>query len=218
MEKIIGAVIGAVLIACAYYIAMDWMEKKEAWGLKRKGELLADWKVLGIGVLTLAAWIGIGMMGSLYQEPVEMCLSGILVWGLAALSISDIQEKKIPNRFLLLLILIWVVIVGLYIIYDTESGIALFFRSAAGGLISGLIFLLCYILSRRELGAGDVKLTAVMGLYLTGQRIMGAIFYGILFCFLYSIIQLCRKKLGLKDGVALVPFLYIGTVVALLLL
>lgn len=57
----------------------------------------------------------------------------------------------------------------------------------------------------------------VMGLYLTGQRIMGAIFYGILLCCIYSIVQLCRKKMGFKDGVPLTPFLYAGTFITLLI-
>ena len=57
----------------------------------------------------------------------------------------------------------------------------------------------------------------VMGLYLTGQRIIGAIFYGALLCCVYSLIQMGRKKLGLKDGVPIVPFLYLGTLITLLI-
>ena len=68
------------------------------------------------------------------------------------------------------------------------------------------------------MGAGDVKLVFVMDLYLTGQRILGAVFYGSLLCCAWSLLQLARKKLGLKDGVPLVPFLYLGTLITLFIL
>lgn len=85
--------------------------------------------------------------------------------------------------------------------------------SAAGSLFAGIAFLLCYIISRRQLGGGDVKLAFLLGLYLGGGRIFGAIIYGILCCFVYSVVQLCRRRLGLRDGVPLVPFLYLGTLI-----
>ena len=68
------------------------------------------------------------------------------------------------------------------------------------------------------MGAGDVKLVFVLGLYMTGERIMGAIFYGVLLCCIYSIIMLCRKKIGLKDGVPMAPFLYMGMCINLLIM
>ena len=97
-------------------------------------------------------------------------------------------------------------------------GIALFAKSLMGGIVGGLTFLLCYLLSAKKVGAGDVKLSFVMGLYLTGDRIIGAIFYGTLVCCVYSIVMLIRKKIGLKDGVPMVPFLYIGVLITLFII
>jgi len=54
-------------------------------------------------------------------------------------------------------------------------------------------------------------------LYLTGERIMGALFYGTVLCCIYSIVQLIRKKLTLKNGVPMTPFLFLGTFITLLI-
>ena len=70
---------------------------------------------------------------------------------------------------------------------------------------------------QRTDGGGDVKLAFVMGLYLTGERIMGALFYGTVLCCIYSIVQLIRKKLTLKNGVPMTPFLFLGTFITLLI-
>jgi prepilin signal peptidase PulO-like enzyme (type II secretory pathway) len=130
----------------------------------------------------------------------------------------DFKYHFISNRLLLIFMILWLGILGLEIIIETEVGLQLLFQGLLGAIVGGLIFLLCYLLSRGQLGAGDVKLVFVMGLYLTGYRIIGAIFYAVILCFIYSLILLLSKKIGLKDGVPLAPFLYIGTIIAYLVL
>ena len=116
------------------------------------------------------------------------------------------------------MLLLWSGIIGISIIANTENGLGILFGSLLGALTGGLIFLLCYVLSRGQMGAGDVKLAFVMGLYLTGDKIIGAIFYGVILCMIYSVIQLIRKRIGLKDGVPLAPFLYIGTLITYIIM
>ncbi|MBQ1281695.1 MAG: hypothetical protein IIY16_05580, partial [Oscillospiraceae bacterium] len=87
----------------------------------------------------------------------------------------------------------------------------------AGALIAGAVFFLCYLISGRQLGGGDVKLSLVMGLYLTGARVMGAVTYGVVLCCIYTVINLLLKRISMKDGIPLVPFLYLGTLLVLLI-
>ena len=63
------------------------------------------------------------------------------------------------------------------------------------------------------MGAGDVKLALVMGLYLTGEYVVGAVFYGCIASAAYSLVQLARKKLSRKDTIPFVPFLYLGLII-----
>ena len=88
-----------------------------------------------------------------------------------------------------------------------------------------LVFLLLFwsagvsmLLSKGQLGAGDVKLVFVMGLYLPGERIIGAVFYGTLICCVYSVLLLIRKKITRKDGVPMTPFLYLGTIITYIIM
>ena len=162
-------------------------------------------------ILTCAVWILSSFLHGyeLWRLIFNLCLSVFLT----ILAAVDLEYKRVPNRVLLVMLVVYALAAGVYIITDISNGLAFVFVSAAGSLFAGVSFLLCYIISRRQLGGGDVKLAFLLGLYLGGGRIFGAIIYGILCCFVYSVVQLCRRRLGLRDGVPLVPFLYLGTLI-----
>lgn len=166
-------------------------------------------------ILTCAVWILSSFLHGyeLWRLIFNLCLSVFLT----ILAAVDLEYKRVPNRVLLVMLVVYALAAGIYIIIDIENGLASVFVSAAGSLFAGISFLLCYIISRRQLGGGDVKLAFLLGLYLGGGRIFGAIIYGILCCFVYSVVQLCRRRLGLRDGVPLVPFLYLGTLITFII-
>ena len=215
---LLSGCLGAVLVMGAYFGALYQADRRlELCERKRKGFPAAH-SILVIGICSFAVMLWLGMR-SLTGLPLPMVmLQYVLIWGMSVLAVIDHEKQVIPNHFLLLLLLFWTGIVGLTVLIAVDYGLALFFQSLTGALAGGLIFLLCYLLSGRQLGAGDVKLAFVMGLYLTGQRIIGAVFYGVLLCLFYSVVQLIRKKIGLKDGVPLVPFLYAGVLITLLIM
>ena len=216
--RIISAILEAVAVTLMYCAAVYRYNNIYELGFRRDRVWFSSLIPLCVGGLTLFAS---GILGWIRLPGLSFplhVLTLFLLWGMAVLTVTDGIRHIVPNRFLVGLLLVWATVVSLYVILDTASGMALFFQALAGGIVGGAIFLLCYILSGKQLGAGDVKLVFVMGLYLTGQRIMGAIFYGSLICCAYSLIQLCRKKLRLKDGIPLVPFLYLGTLITLFIL
>lgn len=215
---IISAFLGAVVVAACSYMTICVYHKNRPLEVRQKGAMIYSPFLVGaVGVAFLAVF-ALGMTKRTAWGISDMLLHYSLIWGMSVLSVTDQGQQRIPNRLLMAMLMIWALIAGSCIILQTEMGMAFLFRSLGGGLAGGLIFLLCYIVSRRQLGAGDVKLAFVMGLYLTGQRIIGAIFYGIVLCCIYSVVQLARKKIGLKDGVALAPFLYLGVLITLFML
>lgn len=216
--EVVNAFLGALLVAAGSYITICFYHKKNPLEVRQKGSMIYSPFMIGVVGLAFLAVFALGMTKRAVWGLSDMLLHYSLIWGMSVLAVTDHWHRRIPNRFLIALLMIWALIAGTSIILFTESGMALLFRGLAGGLAGGLTFLLCYIFSRKQLGAGDVKLAFVMGLYLTGRRIMGAIFYGIAICCVYSIIQLIRRKIGWKDGVALVPFLYLGALIALCIL
>ncbi len=135
---------------------------------------------------------------------------------LGILALTDLKKKVIPNVVLAAALAFWIVTVAISLMMDMEEGMQVLGTSLGGGLFAGGAFLLCYILSRKTMGGGDVKMAAVLGLYVGGQYILLTLFSGILVCAVYSVVMLIRKKITIKDGVPLAPFLYVGTIVALL--
>ena len=86
----------------------------------------------------------------------------------------------------------------------------LVFSGVTGFLLAGVVFLAVYLISRRGLGGGDVKLMAVAGLYLGFGGVLPAMLYGSVLSALTALVLIARKKIKPRDSIPLVPFLYVG--------
>ena len=75
--------------------------------------------------------------------------------------------------------------------------------------------MLIYIISRNGLGGGDVKFMAVAGLYLGFSGTVPAILYGTLLAAFTGLVLIVLKKLGRKDTMPLVPFLFVGIMITI---
>lgn len=217
MKYVLGA-ISALVVVLAFYFSCLWLDKKLELGIQRKKSLITEKSVWLIAVfdtvtvIYIAAFQRQGFKSSFYIATIVMII------GMSVLSVTDIKKCIIPNKVLAVWLMIWILIVGIQMIFNIETGVAMLFISLAGAVIGGIIFLLCYILSKGQMGAGDVKLVFVLGLYMTGQRIMGAVLYGALLCCAYSIIQMLRKKISIRDAVPMAPFIYMGMCITLFIL
>lgn len=141
----------------------------------------------------------------------------ILLPFLFVIAIIDAREMRIPNRILFIMILVRMIIfIAEFMIYR-DSALTLFINSLAGGAAAGGLFGLCYIVSRKSIGAGDVKLLAVCGLFLGFSAIVGAIIMISLCALIYGIAGMILKKNGLKDSIPFGPFVLIGTVLAMVI-
>ena len=104
----------------------------------------------------------------------------------------------------------WVVIVVPQLFLHTEQTLYLVFSGVTGFLLAGVVFLAVYLISRRGLGGGDVKLMAVAGLYLGFGGVLPAMLYGSVLSALTALVLIARKKIKPRDSIPLVPFLYVG--------
>ena len=211
------AVIGAVIAAVAYYVIMRYyngiQEKKEDGGVPVKKTL--------IGILTIISFVSLCWIGYRVQinsTGIEIFMPFIFVCGMSFLTTTDITEHRVPNKALIILLVIWFGLVSISLFTDVYHAIQLILFSGASACIAGLVFILTYFISKKRLGMGDVKLSFIMGLYLGQDRIIGAILYGTVLCCLFSIFQVLRKKLSMKDKVPMVPFLYLGSIIVMCIL
>jgi leader peptidase (prepilin peptidase)/N-methyltransferase len=145
----------------------------------------------------------------LYDDPAELALGLIFVGVLAAITLTDLERGVIPNAVLLAGALICVPLVALT---DPASlGERAIAAAGAGGFL--LAIALAY---PRGMGMGDVKLAAMMGLYL-GSAVVPALVIGAFSGALVGIVLMASRGSGARKlAVPFGPFLALGGVVALL--
>ena len=130
-------------------------------------------------------------------------------------SYLDLKTRTIPNKLVLIMLAVWVVLMAAHVIVDIETAVDVLVRSLISGAAAGGFFLAIYFISRKGVGGGDVKLIAVMGLYMTLAKLMPMLFFSSLTTALVSLGLLVTKRATLKTAIPLVPFLYLGTLIVI---
>jgi len=158
---------------------------------------------LGLGVLYAATVL------VLWDEPTEVALGLVFVTMLAAITLTDLERRIIPNK-----ILIAAAVPGVAIVAMADPG-SLPERAIAAAAAGGLL-LVAALAYPRGMGLGDVKLAATMGLFL-GRDVAPAIFVALLAGALVGLAMIARHGAGArKRGIPFAPFLALGGVVGLL--
>jgi leader peptidase (prepilin peptidase)/N-methyltransferase len=137
-----------------------------------------------------------------------IALSVVLILLLVPAALIDLEHRIIPNR-----------ITGLGALAALAIGLALDpsgepERLIAGAAAGGLL-LLAALAYPRGMGMGDVKLAAVMGLFL-GAAVAPALLIALLTGVLLGLVVIARKGInaGRKTAVPFGPFLALGALIA----
>ena len=143
----------------------------------------------------------------------------VIMNGLILIAHIDRQKMIIPNRILVILSLVRLVLLIVEgIVYsNTEYLREVIVSPFLGFLIGGGLFFICYFLSRNSLGAGDVKLFAVIGLYVGAGILFPVMMLSALFSAVYGLLMVALHKIGMKDSIPFAPFAAVGTITALIL-
>jgi leader peptidase (prepilin peptidase)/N-methyltransferase len=145
----------------------------------------------------------------LRDQGAELALGLVFVAVLAAITLTDLERRVIPNTILLV-----GAILGVAIVLATDPG-SLPERAAAAAGGGGFLLLIALIYPR-GMGMGDVKLAAVMGLFLAAS-VVPALFVGIALGALVGFALMLRHgPEARKHAIPFGPFLAIGGVVGLL--
>jgi leader peptidase (prepilin peptidase)/N-methyltransferase len=139
----------------------------------------------------------------------EVAIDLVFLTVLAAVTLTDLERRIIPNRVLLA-----GAILCLAIAAPTDpSGLPE--RAIAAAAAGGLFFLVA-LAYPAGMGLGDVKLAAVMGLFL-GRAVAPAILCALLVGSLVGVVLIARHGSGArKMAIPFGPFLALGGVVGLL--
>lgn len=144
-----------------------------------------------------------------WDEPAEIAIGFVFVTMLAAITLTDLERRIIPNKILLAGSILCIAIAA-----PTDPG-GLPERAIAAAAAGGLMFavVLAY---PKGMGLGDVKLTAAMGLFL-GSAVAPAILAALLTGTAVGLAMIARhgveaRKMAIPFG----PFLAFGGIVGLL--
>ena len=132
-----------------------------------------------------------------------------LVLLLVPITLIDLDHRIIPNR----LTLIGAVIAPLIVAFTDPGALP---EHLIAGVAAGAFFLIALLAYPSGMGMGDVKLAAVLGLFL-GRAVGPAIFVALVAGTLVGALVIARKgtREGRKTAVPFGPFLALGGVVAL---
>jgi leader peptidase (prepilin peptidase)/N-methyltransferase len=145
----------------------------------------------------------------LWDDPGEIALGLVFVTTLLAVTLTDLEQRIIPNK-----ILVVAAVLGVAIAAVAVPG-ALPERALAAVAAGGLLFIAALIYPR-GMGLGDVKLAAVMGLFL-GRNVAPAMLVALLAGALVGLAMIAREGAAArKRAIPFGPFLALGGVVGLL--
>jgi leader peptidase (prepilin peptidase)/N-methyltransferase len=145
----------------------------------------------------------------LHDDPAELALGLVFVAVLAAVALTDLERRVIPNAILLAGA---VIAIGIVAAADPAS----LGERALSALAAGGFLFTSALLYPRGMGMGDVKLAALMGLYL-GSAVAPAMLIALGAGAIVGVGLMLRHGSGArKQAVPFGPFLAIGGVVGLL--
>ncbi|MBO5115060.1 MAG: prepilin peptidase [Peptococcaceae bacterium] len=132
-----------------------------------------------------------------------ICFRNLIFLGaLLYLSVMDLKSCIIPDKALLIALLAWFgAIPFAYEVYGGMFGICCSVLAAmlfAGGILF-FILMMDRLLQKETMGGGDIKLLAVMGLYLGMPASLFALF-------LACVLGLCFALLCIGNGKSQIPF------------
>ncbi len=143
---------------------------------------------------------------------VTMVNSCILYGSMFFVAWKDWKYRKISNRSLFFLLCMKILLLSLDCIF-LKTYILEGWKAALEGMVfSSAMFFLFYLFIRKGIGAGDVKLFAVLGFYMGSWKLCITAFLSFLISAIYGIWGVARKGKNIKQEIPLAPFVLIAMV------
>ena len=208
-EYLISAAAALLTAAVMAAVSLGELKREGISGEKKNRRLWAIGAVLYIGAAFLFAYYGY----SFWKRERYY----ILLCTLPVLALTDRMERRIPNRFLLILGILRIFIlageIAAYPLLWTDFTA----HACTGAAGSFILVMAAWFISRKKLGLGDVKLLTITGLYLGFSLNYMVLFLSLVFAALWDVWNVWRKKMDVKDSVAFAPFITAGLFTALIL-
>ena len=147
---------------------------------------------------------------------IQFVFYAVLASTVIVVSIIDYYHQIIPNKIVLFTLIIGIIYRITILISFNQDLLTVLKDSLLGFLIGGGFYLLIFILTRGNMGGGDIKLMAALGVWLGAVDTGIAIFLTFMIGALVSVFLLATKIKGRKDAIAFGPFIVLGTFMTIL--
>lgn len=154
------------------------------------------------GVLFTLMYIRYGCQWGLVNR---LWLTGLLIM----VTFIDLDHHLILNKITYLGI-----ITGLA--YNIVGGLSSLQTSLLGFVVGGGLFLVIALVSRGGMGGGDVKLAAMLGVFLGWQDVLLSFFFTFILGALVGVILIVTKIKSRKDYIPFGPFMALGALIVML--
>lgn len=144
------------------------------------------------------------------QSLVLALVQVLMVIILILIAAIDAKTKVINQRLLLVLLL-----GSIFAVFASQE--VSLISAFAAMLLMFLILSLIYLVSKKALGWGDVKLCVCIAPYLGIEGAFTMLFAAMVLCGLISILLLLGSKAKRPSEIPFAPFVALGTIIALLL-
>lgn len=171
---------------------------------RRCGERIS-WRYPAVEGLTALAFAGVYLR---FGASTAGAVAGLLVAALIAITAIDVQHQIIPD-----LITLPGIVVGFA--GSVAAGLAAPLEALLGIAVGGGLFFVIIVASAGGMGAGDMKLGAMLGAFLGWKAVLFAILVSVILGGLVASVLLLAGRKGRKDPIPFGPFLAIGGVTAL---
>ena len=201
----------AVAVSFLMYAAMG---KWNGFSVKKGGKEKYYFLLLPAALALLAVlFVFRGENVSIFRQWKELCAVGLL-WVIACI---DVREHLIPNRYLLLGLGMRTAVFAVEAVTDMEMAVDSLILEGIGCLLLLTFCMLLRILSRKGLGMGDVKLFALLPLFLGLLNGVRTLLYAMVIIFIQSCVCLLSKKKSKEDVLPFAPAIAGGAWLAILI-
>ncbi len=156
------------------------------------------------------------LLAQQFEHDLTVLTYGVLVGAGTWLSLIDIDTHLLPRRIVYRTIAVAMPLLVLSAFFDNRGSIA---GMLIGGFAMWCMLRVLEVLSRGDLGGGDVGLGGLLGLYL-GWLSYEAVLVGLFASFLvggfFAVALLVTRKANRNTHFAFGPFLIVGTLIAVL--
>ena len=151
-----------------------------------------------------------------FEEDLTVLGFGILIAVGLRLMLIDIDTHLLPSSIMYRAIAVAVPLLVLAALNDSTGSIATMFL---GALIMWVLMKTLEVLSRGDLGGGDVRLALLLGLYtgwLSLEHVAIAVVAGFAAAGLFALVLVVLRRAGRRTHIAFGPFLIAGALLAVL--